>query len=282
MKVRSTVGVSRLNQLMSLWVGCLKKRATPFERRAVCIFQKAGARVRFNANLQDMNSGVSSVDERRLEVLAQNCFGGRQFVELPRRTTAARSEGGRSSVGATTPRQRRNLPRAGRVGEVPFGGPCHRNWRSMERGSSAHVPTARARAVPWYMANQVALPWERCWTRMLATTCAVPLGTHRPAGARFAVVQVFGVTRLDLFPTTASLKKKKNTVDRVFRAHGEMKKNKANGPGDCLVTEILRELPRETVHEITHWFGKDSEGNVELQQRGTFNALFVLKKPTRS
>ena len=26
--------------------------------------------------------------------------------------------------------------------------------------------------------------------------------------------------------------------------------------GDCWVTEMMRELPMETVFEITHWFGK--------------------------
>ena len=36
----------------------------------------------------------------------------------------------------------------------------------------------------------------------------------------------------------------------------KMMKNKANGTGNCLVTEILRELPMETVFEITHWFEK--------------------------
>ena len=30
----------------------------------------------------------------------------------------------------------------------------------------------------------------------------------------------------------------------------------ANGPGDCLVTEMLRELSMETVYETTHWFEK--------------------------
>ena len=38
------------------------------------------------------------------------------------------------------------------------------------------------------------------------------------------------------------MKKVEITVDRVLRARGKMEKNKANGPGDCLVTEMLREL----------------------------------------
>ena len=47
-------------------------------------------------------------------------------------------------------------------------------------------------------------------------------------------------------------------------------KNKANGPGACLVTEMPREFPMESVHEITHWFEKNEEENVELQRRGKF------------
>ena len=42
------------------------------------------------------------------------------------------------------------------------------------------------------------------------------------------------------------------TIDRVLRARGKMMKNKANGPADCLVTEMLQCLLVETVYEVTH------------------------------
>ena len=45
------------------------------------------------------------------------------------------------------------------------------------------------------------------------------------------------------------------TVDRALRARGKMIKNKANGPVDCWVTEMLQELPIESACEITHWLG---------------------------
>ena len=57
------------------------------------------------------------------------------------------------------------------------------------------------------------------------------------------------------------------TVDRALRAREKMMKNKANGPVDCLVTEMLQCLPMETVYEVTHWFEK------------RFNRLVFLKKP---
>ena len=54
-----------------LRTGRLRKRATPIERvlARVCL---AGARVRFNAFLRDMNIGVGANDGRCIEVLAQD------------------------------------------------------------------------------------------------------------------------------------------------------------------------------------------------------------------
>ena len=34
-----------------------------------------------------------------------------------------------------------------------------------------------------------------------------------------------------------------STVDKVLRARGKMLRNKANGPADCLLTEMLQRLP---------------------------------------
>ena len=44
------------------------------------------------------------------------------------------------------------------------------------------------------------------------------------------------------------------TVDRVLSSRGKMMQKKVNGPSDCSVTEMLQELPMESVYEITHWF----------------------------
>ena len=35
-----------------------------------------------------------------------------------------------------------------------------------------------------------------------------------------------------------------------------MQKDKANGAGDCIVLEILMELPPESIDETTKWFAK--------------------------
>ena len=62
--------------------GRVKTRAGPIERVLARICREAGARVRFNALLRDMNVGVPAADNRRMEVLAQDlpCFGGAQLA----------------------------------------------------------------------------------------------------------------------------------------------------------------------------------------------------------
>ena len=62
--------------------GRVKKRAGPTERVLARVCREAGARVKFNAALRDMNLGVPGADERWIEVLAQDlpCFGGAQLA----------------------------------------------------------------------------------------------------------------------------------------------------------------------------------------------------------
>ena len=62
--------------------GRVKTRAGPIERVLARICREAGARVRFNALLRDMNVGVPAADNRRIEILAQDlpCFGGAQLA----------------------------------------------------------------------------------------------------------------------------------------------------------------------------------------------------------
>ena len=62
--------------------GRIKKRATPTERTVARIFREAGACVRQNVFLRDMNINVAAQDSRRIEVLAQDlpCFSGAQLA----------------------------------------------------------------------------------------------------------------------------------------------------------------------------------------------------------
>ena len=62
--------------------GRVKKWATPPERITGRIFREAGATVRQNVFLRDMNVEVSVDDTRQIEVLAQDlpCYGGVQLA----------------------------------------------------------------------------------------------------------------------------------------------------------------------------------------------------------
>ena len=69
------------------------------------------------------------------------------------------------------------------------------------------------------------------------------------------------------------------TVDKVLRARGKMLRNKANGPADCLVTEMLQCLPTETMYEVAHWFDKRFHGECRAPEAWTVLRLVFLGKP---
>ena len=62
--------------------GRVKKRDTPTEYMVTRIFLEAGATVRKNVFLEDINVEVGAEDARQIEVLAQDlpCFGWAQFA----------------------------------------------------------------------------------------------------------------------------------------------------------------------------------------------------------
>ena len=148
----------------------LKRRATPVKRVVARIFREAGARVRFNALVQDMNVGVPSAAERRIEVLAQDlpCFGGGSaccgrhpsvpFAQhrraTPKRRKRQRASAATSSEGKTTCPE---LVRSGRCRLVVLAMETGGRW-SEETVSVIHqLAITRAREVPSYLSHQVAL-----------------------------------------------------------------------------------------------------------------------------
>ena len=56
-------------------------------------------------------------------------------------------------------------------------------------------------------------------------------------------------------------------------------KNKANGPADCLVAEMLQCLPTETVYEVAYWFEKRFKGLCRAPEAWKIFRLLFLKKP---
>ena len=71
------------------------------------------------------------------------------------------------------------------------------------------------------------------------------------------------------------------TVDRVLWVRGKMMKNKANGPGKCLVSHMFRELPTITVYGSAHWFGREVSRGVHGSSsvEDWFSVRCFLEKP---
>ena len=58
-----------------------------------------------------------------------------------------------------------------------------------------------------------------------------------------------------------------------------MLRNKANGPADCLVTEMLQCLLTDTVYQVTHWFDKRLNGECRAPEAWKILCLVFFKKP---
>ena len=151
------------------------------------ICREAGARVRFNALLRDMNIGVSAADNRRIEVLAQDlpCFGGAQLaVDVTLRGVLS-SEGephphAADVDGAVLLEARRDKERT--YPEVVAARRCRLVVVAIETGGrwseeavefTTQLAFAKAREVPAYMHWPAVYAWQRRWTRMLSTVCAL-------------------------------------------------------------------------------------------------------------
>ena len=109
--------------------GRLKKRASPVERVLARICREAGARVKFNTSLRDMDVGVTSTDERNIEVMAQDlpCFAGAQLaIDVTLMSALGRNgrRRGRSRVAASQNRQRDAVFRS-HDWALSFGRGCH-------------------------------------------------------------------------------------------------------------------------------------------------------------
>ena len=137
-----------------------------------------------------MSVHVRADDERRIEVLAPNlpCFGGARLAIDVTLRSALRSSGepqphaadvdgtilleARRDKEATYPELASSTRCRLVVVAVETGG----RW-----GEEAHLvwqlALAKARDVPHFLTQQVALVWERRWTRKLSTVCAMSFAT---------------------------------------------------------------------------------------------------------
>ena len=90
--------------------GRIKKRSSPTERVLARVCREAGALVKFNAFLRDMNLGIRGDDERRIEVLAQDlpCFKGAQLAGVLSAPTGEAQPGAAEEDGAVLAQARRD------------------------------------------------------------------------------------------------------------------------------------------------------------------------------
>ena len=161
----------------------------PTEKMLARICREAGARVKFNAYLRDMNVCVRAADERRIEVLAQDlpCHNGVQLaIDITLRGVLSKDGEPHPQAadvdGAVLDHARRDkeakypeLVASGRcllvVVAIETGG----RWSDEAADFVWQMAQARAREVPSFMSHAAALAWERRWTRMLSVSCAVSL-----------------------------------------------------------------------------------------------------------
>ena len=167
--------------------GRIRKRATPIERTVARICREAGALVRFNAFLRDMNINVGAADERRIEVLAQDLpsFGGAQLaVDVTLRSVlSATGEPHPHTAevdGVVLLRARQDKERTypeligtGRCMLVVVAIETGGRWSGESVGFIRQLAFAKAREVPKYLRWPTILAWERRWTRMLSTSCSL-------------------------------------------------------------------------------------------------------------
>lgn len=178
--------------------GRLKSRATVPERTLARICREAGARVKVNTKLRDMNVSVSAGDEREIEVMASGLplFGGAQLaIDITLRSVltadgdahaGAASEDGAILVGARREKE-------AKYAELLAGRRCRLVVMALETGGRwseeaweflCLLARARARDAPARLRGAAALGWARRWSRMLAVSCANAVTTTLVASPR--------------------------------------------------------------------------------------------------
>ena len=177
--------------------------------------REAGALVQCNAFLRDMNVGVNSSDERRVEVLASGlpCYNGAQLaVDITVRHFLTATGGaqalacerdGRLLAEARTDKERqyRELLRDRRCRLVVVAISTGGRWSSESLKFIRALAFARARSVPSYMRMSAVCTWQKRWQRMLSVAAATAFahGLLAPAGVRASALDGHDLELCDLF-----------------------------------------------------------------------------------
>ena len=195
--------------------GRLRTRAVAPERTRVC--REAGAIVRTNVKLRDMNIAVRADDERCIEVVASGLplFHGAQLaVDITLR--CALTSRGEPRTGAAREDgiacQSARADKAQKYAELLAGDRCRLVVVALETGGRWSTEAlefveclarCRSREAAPTLARSAFLAWRRRWSRMLSISCARAFAISLTAGPRtlHAVANTDGGTpdAVDLF-----------------------------------------------------------------------------------
>ena len=177
--------------------GRLKTRALAPERTLARVCREAGATVRYNARLRDMNVAVTAQDDRAVEVLASGLplfFGAQLAVDITLRcalTAEGTAQPGAARFdGAVCSRAREEKER--KYVELLRGDRCRLVVVESLRREVDGAKKARQMLQARHMFHSAALAWRRRWSRLLSVSCArsfasslvaLPTAMHALGGA---------------------------------------------------------------------------------------------------
>ena len=166
--------------------GRVKARAGPAERMVARICCEAGARVRTNVKLRDLNMTVPASDERAIEVIASGlpCYGGRQLaIDITIRSAIDRNGCAKPQAywldGACLAEPR--VDKEEKYPEFAGSSRCELVVLAIEAGGRFSTETqefirkladSKARSCPSYLRGAASAAFQRRWSRMLAATVA--------------------------------------------------------------------------------------------------------------
>ena len=182
--------------------GRLKARSIPTEIMGTRICREAGARIRTNAFLRDMNVGVEANDQRRIEILASGLplFHGAQLaIDVTLRNALTMNgdsrpraaefdgivaDGARTDKKGTYP----ELANSRRCHLVVWNIECGGRWSSESVSFLQCLAAAKARSSPSYLRRATELAFTRRWSRMMSIACAKAFATSLVAGSASSCV----------------------------------------------------------------------------------------------